>query len=137
MKASKILISTAAAVSVFSVIGLSYAQNKAPNINYKARVNTTQTQSDAALPCQPGPFNPHLAKTPGQTDNLVGGATADCATYTVTRVAIEAPVIVQAEAAPPVQPVSTAPEQVAQPEVVAQADTSTMSTELVARADRN
>jgi hypothetical protein len=137
MKASKILISTAAAVSLVSVIGFSYAQNKVPNINYKPRVNTTQTQSDAALPCQPGPFNPHLAKTPGQTESIVTGTTADCATYTATRVAVEAPLIVQAEAAPPVQPVYTAPAQVAQPEVVAQADTSSMSTELVARADRN
>lgn len=134
MKASRILISTAAAVSVVSVIGLSYAQN----INYKPRFNTTQTQSDAALPCQPGPYNPHLAKTPGQTETLVNGATADCATYTATRVAVEAPVIVQAEAAPPVQPAYTPPVQVAQqPEVVAQLDTSTMSTERVARADRN
>lgn len=134
MKASRILISTAAVVSVVSVIGLSYAQN----INYKPRVNTTQIQSDAALPCQPGPYNPHLAKTPGQTETLVNGATADCATYTATRVAVEAPAIVQAEAAPPVQPAYTPPVQVVrQPEVVAQIDTSTMSTERVARADRN
>lgn len=136
MKASKILISTAAAVSVVSVIGLSYAQN----INYKARVNTTQTQSDAALPCQPGPYNPHLAKTPGQTETLVNGTTADCATYTTTRVQVEAPVsapvIVQTQAEVPPQP-APAPVyvQTAQSEPAPQYDT--MSTERVARADRN
>ena len=109
MKASRILISTAAAVSVVGVIGFSYAEN----INYKPVVNTSQTQSDAALPCQPGPFNPHLAKTPGEVDNMVNGTTPDCATFATTIVQLQAPmntpVVVQTEAALPDQPAPFAP----------------------------
>lgn len=146
MNVSKVLISSAAVASVVGALGLSYAQN----INYKAPTNTTQTQNDAALPCQPGPFNPHLPVDPKARSGGLTPNAADCATPVVnTRVApvqVEAPmpapvVQVQSDA---VLPTQTAPVQIAQPSTTYQAstytasnDVRTMSDERAPRADRN
>ena len=146
MNVSKILISSAAVASVVGAFGLSYAQN----INYRAPTNTTQTQNDAALPCQPGPFNPHLPVDPKARSSGMTGTSADCATPVVNTRALP----VQAEAPMParvvqvqsdaVLPTQTAPVQIAQPSTTYQAstytasnDVRTMSDERAPRADRN
>jgi hypothetical protein len=107
MNPSKLLVSTAAAIAVASAVGLAYAQSNKENINLKYPNNLTQTQSDAALPCQPGPFNPHLPKD-STSRALVSGTTADCATVTVAPVAVETtiitPVVAQSDAVLPSQP---------------------------------
>ncbi len=149
MNVSKVLASTAAVASVVSVIGFSYAQTINPQtINHRSPDNTTQTQSDAALPCQPGPFNPHLPNSPRAGANNTGVSTSDCATNTRTSVQVENRAIetvsVQRDIAAPIQPAPVNP-----PVQVAQQDNSTsfqssqprdvqtMSTELEPRADRN
>ena len=141
MNVSKVLASTAAVASVVSMIGFSYAQT----INYRSPNNTTQTQSDAALPCQPGPFNPHLPNSPRSGASNAGVSTSDCATSNRTVVQADTriyeTVSVQSDIAVPSQP---AP--INQPVQVAQQDNSTnfqpsevrtMSAELEPRADRN
>ncbi len=130
MKLSKVLISTAVAASVAGAFGLSYAQN----INYKYSNNTTQTQSDAALPCQPGPFNPHLPGKDGANINM------NCSTFTTTQVIVQAEAVVPEQPAPFVQPVQVAEPRVAEAPVVYNTpsnDVVAMSEEREPRADRN
>jgi hypothetical protein len=137
MNPSKIFVSTAAAIAVAGAVGFAYAQSTPENINQKYPSNLTQTQSDAALPCQPGPFNPHLAKD-SKKSALKSATSTDCATVTATPVVVEttisAPVVVQTDAALPNQPTPFTP--TAQPTPVAR-DTSTISSELEPRVDRN
>lgn len=141
MNVSKVLASTAAVASVVSIIGFSYAQT----INYRSPDNTTQTQNDAALPCQSGPFNPHLPNSPRKGANNAGASTSDCATSARTLVQAETrtyeTVSVQSDTTAPSQSAPINP-----PVQVAQQDNSTsfqpsevrtMSTELEPRADRN
>jgi hypothetical protein len=139
MNPSKLLVSTAAAIAVAGAVSFAYAQSNKESINVKYPNNLTQTQSDAALPCQPNPYNPHLPKD-SKSRALVSGTTADCATVTVAPVAVETtvitPVVAQTDAALPSQPVPFTPS--VQPVVDAPvANTSMISTELEPRADRN
>lgn len=84
MNVTKVLTMTAAVASVVGAIGFSYAQN----INYKSPGNTTQTQSDAALPCQPGPFNPHLPNDRRTASSSKTAASADCTNGTPASVQV-------------------------------------------------
>ena len=140
MNVSKVLISTAAVASVVGAIGLSYAQN----INYKSPTNTTQTQSDAALPCQPGPFNPHLPVDPKARSSGMTATSADCVTPVVNTRVLPAPAAVVQVQSDAVLPTQTEPVQIAQPSTTYQAstytasnDVRTMSDERAPRADRN
>ncbi|MCY7388317.1 MAG: hypothetical protein LH481_09680 [Burkholderiales bacterium] len=143
MKVSQLLISTAAVASVVGAFGLTYAQSNRSNINVQGPTNLTQTQSDAALPCQPSPFNPHLPQgTKDKNGNIVNRTSTDCATPVTTSVQVKAEpqvVITQTQSpAPaytaPVQQVAAAPE----PQYVPRNEVRTdMSAEPMARADRN
>lgn len=149
MNASKKLMATAAAMAVAGAVGLAYAQVTPitkENINVKPNNNLTQTQSDSALPCQPGPFNEHLPRDSKRTNNTVNtavnGTTPDCATPVVYKEARTAtPVIVQTEAPVVYQPAPVVSNTVTQtepaPVYVAANNTSTMSSERMPRADRN
>ena len=146
MNISKTLMSSAVAISIAGAVGFSYAQSNQQNINVKPKSNLTQTQSDAALPCQPGPFNPHLPKdSKARSDYTVNGTTADCATVSNTRVVVReaTPVIIQTEApatyqpAPVVSNTTVITRSEPAPVYVAANDTSTMSNERMPRADRN
>ena len=144
MNVSKTLVSTAAAMAIVGVVGFAFAQSNPENINVKPNNNLTQTQSDSALPCQPGPFNEHLPKDgKSRSDNLT---TRDCATVPNTRVEVRtaAPVIVQTEAAVPYQsaPVVSNTAVISRTEptsvyVAASNEPSTMPNERMPRADRN
>jgi len=143
MKASQLLISTAAVASVLGAFGLSYAQSTRNNINVQGPGNLTQTQSDAAMPCQPTPYNPHLPQgTKQSSGNVVNGTTTDCANVVIAPVAISPePLYVQTQVAQPApivpmaQPTYVAPE----PQFVPRADSvnTSMADEPMARADRN
>lgn len=146
MNMSKTLVSAAVAISLAGTLGFAFAQSNPENINVKPKNNLTQTQSDSALPCQPGPFNEHLPRdAKSRADYPVNGTTADCATVTNTRVVVSeaAPVIVQTEAAVPYQaPVVTNNTVIARSEptpvyVSPAPETRAMSTERKPRADRN
>ena len=149
MNVSKVLASTAAVASVASLIGFSYAQTiNTQTINYRSQDNTTQTQSDAALPCQPGPFNPHLPNSPRTGANNTGVSTTDCVSNTRKQVQVEPrtaeTVSVQSYAVTPIQPApADAPVQVSQQDNSTSfqsnqpRDVQTISTELEPRADRN
>ncbi|MEO8386051.1 MAG: hypothetical protein ABI583_12460 [Betaproteobacteria bacterium] len=143
MKVSQLLISTVAVASVVGAFGLTYAQSNKDNINVKGPTNLTQTQSDAALPCQPTPYNPHLQQgTKDKNGNTVNRTSSDCATPVATRAQVKAEpkvIVTQTPAqapayTPPVQQVAVAP----QPQYVAPTETRTaMPAEPIARADRN
>lgn len=143
MKASQLLISTVAVASVVGAIGLTYAQSNKESINVLGPTNLTQTQSDAALPCQPAPFNEHLPQgTKDKNGNIVNRTNTDCATPVTTRAQVNAEpriVVTQTPAqspayTPPVQRVAAAPE----PQYVARSEIrTTMPAEPIARADRN
>lgn len=143
MNLSKTLISSAVAVSVAGAVGFAYAQTNQQNINVKPNNNLTQTQSDAALPCQPTPFNPHLPKDAGKR----ASNSVDCATpVTTTAVSVQtetryaAPVVVQAEAQPAPFTGDTIVRSTVEPSpayVAPADDTRTMSSERMPRADRN
>ncbi len=148
MNISKTLISTAVAISVAGAVGFAYAQTNQQNINVKPKNNLTQIQSDAALPCQPTPFNPHLPKDTNRSASNTTSNSTDCVTPVTTTVQTEtryaAPVVVQTEATLPNQPapfsgdtsVRTTVEP--SPAYVAPAnDTNNMSSERMPRADRN
>ena len=147
MNVSKTLFSTAAAMAIAGVVGFAYAQTNQQNINVKPKNNLTQIQSDAALPCQPTPFNPHLPRdAKSRSDNTVNGTTADCATVSNTRVEVRTatPVIVQTEAAVPYQsaPVVSNTTVISRTEptpvyIAASNEPSTMPSERMPRADRN
>lgn len=144
MNASKTLVSTAAAMAIAGVVGFAFAQSNPENINVKPNNNLTQTQSDSALPCQPGPFNEHLPKdAKSRSDNLT---TRDCATVTNTRVEVRTatPVIVQTETAVPAQPAPVVSNttvisrsEPAPVYVAASNEPSPMPSERMPRADRN
>ena len=143
MNAPKKLISTAAAIAVAGAVGFAFAQVTPitpQNINVKPNNNLTQTQNDAALPCQPGPFNPHLPRdAKSRADSTVNGTTPDCATPVVYKeVRTATPVIVQTEAPVVYQPapVTTVVTQPA-PVYVAAAETTPAFEERMPRADRN
>ena len=143
MNAPKKLISTAAAIAVAGAVGFAFAQVTPitpQNINVKPNNNLTQTQNDAALPCQPGPFNPHLPRdAKSRADYTVNGTTPDCATPVVYKeVRTVTPVIVQTEAPVVYQPapVTTVVTQPA-PVYVAAAETTLTFEERMPRADRN
>lgn len=143
MNASKKLISTAAAIAVAGAVGFAFAQVTPitpQNINVKPNNNLTQTQSDSALPCQPGPFNEHLPRDAKSRSNYtINGTTPDCATPVVYReVRTVTPVIVQTAApvvyqSAPVTTVVTEPT----PVYVAAADTTQRFEERMPREDRN
>jgi hypothetical protein len=140
----KTLVSTAVAISVAGAMGFAYAQSNAENINVKGPNNLTQTQSDAALPCQPGPFNPHLPKDSKSTRSTTNNNSADCSTVTRTQVQViapaAAPVVVQSDTALPNQPAPFSPSVQVAPQPVAssfQNDATVMTTERDAQADRN
>ena len=151
MNVSKSLISTVVAVSIAGAVGLAYAQSNQNNINVKPNSNLTQTQSDAALPCQPTPFNPHLPADAGSRGNTTSNNSTDCATPVATtmvpvRTEYQAPmpVVVQTDATMPNQPApfsgNTSVRTTSEPTPVYTApmnDTSTMSSERMPREDRN
>lgn len=147
MNVSKTLVSTAAAMAIAGVVGFAFAQSNPENINVKPSNNLTQTQSDAALPCQPTPFNPHLPRdAKSRSDNTVNGTTADCATPSNTRVEVRTatPVIVQTEVAVPSQPApvvsNTTVISRSEPTpvyVAASNEPTSMPSERMPRADRN
>lgn len=147
MNISKKLVSAAVAASIAGAVGFAYAQSNAQNINVKPKNNLTQTQSDAALPCQPTPFNPHLPKDAGKRGNATTSNSADCVTPVTTTVQTEvrtAPVVVQTEATLPNQPApfsgNTVVRTTAEPTPVYTApanDMSAMSNERMPRDDRN
>ena len=140
MNVSKTLVSTAAAMAIAGVVGFAYAQTNQQNINVKPKSNLTQTQSDAALPCQPTPFNPHLPADAGKRGNsTTSNYSADCATPVVySEVRTVTPVIVQTETpvvyqSAPATTVVTEPTQV----YVAASDTTPRFEERMPREDRN
>ena len=147
MNISKTLISTAVALSVAGAVGFAYAQTNQQNINVKPKNNLTQTQSDAALPCQPTPFNPHLPTDAGKRGNATTSNSVDCVTPVTTTVQTEvraAPVVVQTEATLPNQPApfsgNTVVRTTVEPTPAYTApvnDTSTMSSERMPQDDRN
>ena len=146
MNASKKLMATAAAMAVAGAVGLAYAQVTPvtkQNINVKPNNNLTQTQSDSALPCQPGPFNEHLPKDGKRTSNSTSGTTPDCATPVAYReVRTATPVIVQTEAPVTYQPApvvsnTTVVTQTEPTPVYMAANNTSMSSERMPRADRN
>ena len=143
MNPSKKLISTAAAIAVAGAVGFAFAQVTPitpQNINVKPNNNLTQTQSDSALPCQPGPFNEHLPRDAKSRSNYtINGTTADCATPVAYReVRTVTPVIVQTETPVVYQsaPVTTVVTEPA-PVYVAAADTTQRFEERMPREDRN
>ncbi|MEQ1517117.1 MAG: hypothetical protein ABL931_11585 [Usitatibacteraceae bacterium] len=145
MKLSKMVISTSAALAVVGAVGFAYAQTNPENINVKGPSNLTQTQSDAALPCQPGPFNPHLPKdtrgTASRNGTTGSNTTADCATVSVAPVRVSAPtpVVAQSDAVMPNQPAPVTPAPTAYtpaPQTTMAMD-NTMTTEREPQADRN
>lgn len=141
MNVTKVLTMTAAVASVVGAIGFSYAQN----INYKTPSNTTQTQSDAALPCQPGPFNPHLPNDPRTGNSGTAGTSGDCATVTPARVQVRTETVASQPAPfnPPVETVQAPVSSVASTTDTSSAfrtasnDNIAMAGELEPRADRN
>ena len=151
MNVSKSLISAAVAISVAGAVGFAHAQTNQQNINVKPKNNLTQTQSDAALPCQPTPFNPHLPVDAGKRGNTTSNNSTDCATpVATTGVPVRTeyrtvtPVVVQTDATMPNQPApfsgNTVVRTTAEPTPVYTApmnDTSTMSSERMPREDRN
>ena len=151
MNMSKKLVSAAVAASIAGAVGLAYAQSNAQNINVKPKNNLTQTQSDAALPCQPTPFNPHLPADAGKRGNATTSNSADCATPVATsavpvrtEIRTATPVIVQTDATLPNQPApfsdNTVVRTTAEPTPVYTApanDMSAMSNERMPRDDRN
>lgn len=142
MKVSQLLISSAAVASVVGAFGLTYAQSNKENINVKGPSNLTQTQSDAALPCQPAPFNPHLPQgTKDKNGNIVKSTSADCATPVTTRTQVKAEPKVIITQTPAQAPAYTPPVQQAaapEPQYVPRTEVrKAMPAEPVARADRN
>ena len=144
MNISKTIISTAVALSVAGAVGFAVAQTNQQNINVKPSNNLTQIQSDAALPCQPTPFNPHLPKDGKRASNMPSN-TVDCATPVARAVTVQtetryaAPVVVvQTEATQPTYSGNTTIIAAAEPAYIAPAnDTRIMSSERMPRADRN
>lgn len=140
MNVSKTLISTAVAMSVAGVVGFAFAQSNPENINIRYPNNLTQTQSDAALPCQPGPFNPHLPGDRRSHATSVSDTSSNCETVITKVVQIQtpAPVIVQTEAAPVIQPAPAAqPVEVVAVAQYAPVDNNPPFVERDAKADRN
>jgi hypothetical protein len=140
MNVSKTLISTAVAMSVAGVVGFAFAQSNPENINIRYPNNLTQTQSDAALPCQPGPFNPHLPADQRSRATSISDTSSNCETVItkVVQVQAPAPVIVQMEAAPSFQPAPAAqPVEIVAVAQSAPVDNSPPFIERDARADRN
>lgn len=104
MKASKFLVSTAAAIAVAGTISLVYAQTGTPGGTY----TSPQTQGQVTPPGQPAPANPSIQNQgPGQGGST--GSMKDGSTSTMG-------------SGPSVNPSN---------------DPGAMSSERVARADRN
>jgi hypothetical protein len=152
MKLSKMFISTTAALTVAGAVGFAYAQSNAESINVKGPNNLTQTQSDAALPCQPTPFNPHLP-TDKKTRASGNSGTVDCPTVTSTDTRIQNDASVMREPAPLNPNIQTMPQANSSSASVSGNATSsstafdtsgnsgfdsgTINSELAPRADRN
>ncbi|MEO8103962.1 MAG: hypothetical protein ABI790_15670 [Betaproteobacteria bacterium] len=142
MNVSKRLALSAAVISAVGVIGFSYAES----INYRYPDNTQQSQSDAALPCQPGPYNPHLANSPRAGANGTIGVSTDCATPGNTAVQVQtsaapveqqAPVYTAAQDTPPSNTVVVSNTEQSDVYRTASNDVSPMADEREPRADRN
>jgi len=112
MNASKLLVSTAAAIAVVGSIGFAYAQST--DANATAPITPGQTQAEPVAPSTTPPVPPSLQDKPAATGAVPSGPVSD----------------MPATTAAPVPPADAAPTQ---PPL----STDTMPAERAPQADRN